>query len=116
MSALRHQERDHAIKADRGQQRRQNAEETRERRHQPFGEERFLDATGLWTREALLRRLAQEYQYDAYSLVRWEQVAIDRVRIPFDARVEQSVEVAFFQVLGPFSPGCVFPMPDLLAA
>ncbi len=80
------------------------------------GEERFLDATGMWTRETLLHRLAQEYRYDAYSLVRWEQIAIDRVRIPFDARIAQSVEVALVQALGPFSPACVFPVPDLLAA
>ncbi len=79
------------------------------------GEERFLDAMGMWTRETLLHRLAQEYQYDAYSLVRWEQVAIDRVRIPFDARIAQSVEVALVQALGPFPPACVFPVPDLLA-
>jgi hypothetical protein len=80
------------------------------------GEERFLDATGMWTREALLRRLAHEYQYDAYSLVRWEQVAIDRVRIPFDGRIVQSLEKALAQALGPFSPACIFPVPDLLAA
>src|SRR6266704_5329900 len=72
------------------------------------GEERFLDATGMWTREALLRRLAQEYQYDAYSLVRWEQVVLDRVWIPFDARIAQSLEEALVQALGPFSPVCVF--------
>ncbi len=79
------------------------------------GEERFLDAMGMWTREALPRRLAQEYQYDAYSLVRWEQVAIDRVRIPFDGRIVQSLEEALVQALGPFSPARVFPVPDLLA-
>ncbi len=79
------------------------------------GEERFLDATGMWTREALLRRLAQEYQYDAYSLVRWEEVVLDRVRIPFDAQIAQSVEVALVQALGPFFPAYVFPVPDLLA-
>ena len=79
------------------------------------GEERFLDATGIWTREALLRQLAQEYQYDAYSLVRWEEVVLDRVWIPFDARIAQSLEEALVQALGPFSPVCFFPVSDLLA-
>ena len=32
-------------------------------------EERYLDATGMWTREARLGRLEEEYRYDAWSLV-----------------------------------------------
>jgi hypothetical protein len=80
------------------------------------GAERFLDASGVWTREELLERFAQEYQYDAWSLVPWKHVVLARVRIPFDASIAQSVEKALAQALGPFPPACVFSMPDLLAA
>ena len=79
------------------------------------GAERFLDASGVWTREELLRRLAQEYQYDAYALVPWEDVALARVRIPFDASIAQSIGISLAQALGSFIPAYVFPMPDLLA-
>jgi hypothetical protein len=73
------------------------------------GEEWFMDAAGVWTRQALERRLAREYEYDAHTLVPWEEVAVDRVRIPFDAQVVQQLEAALAQVLGPFSPANVFP-------
>ncbi len=39
-------------------------------------EERFLDAVGVWTPQALERRLAREYEYDAHALVPWEEVAV----------------------------------------
>jgi len=80
------------------------------------GAERFLDTSGVWTREELLRRLAQEYQYDAYTQVPWEKVALARVRIPFDAAIAQSVEKTLVQALGSFTPACVFPMVDPLVA
>ena len=79
------------------------------------GEERFLDAAGVWTHEALVHRLTQDYQYDDYVLVPWEQVAIDRVLIPFDVGIAHSLAMALAQALGPFTPACVFPMPGLLA-
>jgi hypothetical protein len=75
------------------------------------GEERFMDATGVWTRQALESRLDREYEYDAHSLVPWEEVAVERVRIAFDAQVAQQLEAALAQVLGPFSPMYVFPIP-----
>jgi hypothetical protein len=79
------------------------------------GAERFLDASGVWTRKELLRRLAQEYQYDAWSLVPWKQVVRDRVRIPFDKQVAQAVAAALIQTLGPFSPERLFTVPEILA-
>jgi hypothetical protein len=75
------------------------------------GEERFMDATGVWTRQALDGRLAQEYEYDVHALVPWEEVVVERVRIAFDAQVVQQLEAALAQVLGPFSPASVFPTP-----
>jgi hypothetical protein len=75
------------------------------------GEERFMDAADVWTRQALDGRLAREYEYDAHALVPWEEVAVERVRIPFDAQIVQQLEVALAQVLGPFSPASVFPLP-----
>ena len=80
------------------------------------GEERFMDAAGVWTRQALERRLAREYEYDAHALIPWEEVAVDRVRIPFDAQVVQQLEAALAQVLGPFSPAHVFPTSGALVA
>jgi hypothetical protein len=77
------------------------------------GEERFLDAAGIWTRGALLCRLCEEYQYDAYELVAWEAVTLDRVRIPFDDQIAQFVEEALTLALGPFSPDWVFPASTL---
>lgn len=77
--------------------------------------ERYLDATGVWTREALLSRLAQEYQYDVYALLPWEAVVHDQVRIPFDGRIAQAVGEALAWSLGPFTPACIFAGPDLLA-
>jgi hypothetical protein len=79
-------------------------------------EERFIDAVGVWTRQALERRLASEYAYDAHALVPWEEVAVDRVRIPFDAQVAQQLEATLAQSLGPFSLGYVFPTSWALAA
>src|SRR5436853_905516 len=58
------------------------------------GEERFMDAAGVWTRQALERRLAREYEYDAHALVPWEEVAAERVRIAFDAQIVQQLEAA----------------------
>lgn len=75
------------------------------------GEERFMDAAGVWTRQALDGRLAREYEYDAHALVPWEEVAVVRVRIAFDAKVAQQLEAALAQTLGPFSPASVFPIP-----
>ena len=80
------------------------------------GEVRFMDAAGVWTRQALERRLAREYEYDAHALVPWEEVAAERVRIPFDAQVVQQLEAALAQVLGPFSPAYVFPNPGAFVA
>jgi hypothetical protein len=80
------------------------------------GEERFMDAAGVWTQQALERRLAREYEYDARALVPWEEVAIDQVRVPFDAQVVQQLEAALAQVLGPFSPANVFPTSGALVA
>jgi hypothetical protein len=80
------------------------------------GKERFMDAAGVWTWQALERRLAQEYEYDAHALVPWEEVAVDRVRIPFDAQVVQQLEAALEQVLGPFSPVYVFLTSGALVA
>ncbi len=80
------------------------------------GEERFMDAVGVWTRQALERRLAREYVYDAHTLVPWEEVAVDRVRIPFDAQVAQPLEAALAQGLGPFSLAYVFPTSGARAA
>ena len=80
------------------------------------GEERFMDAAGVWTRQALDVRLAREYEYDAHALVPWEEVTVERVRIAFDAQVAQQLEVALAQVLGPFSPASVFPIPGVLVA
>jgi len=80
------------------------------------GKERFMDAAGVWSRQALERRLAQEYEYDGHSLVPWEEVAVDRVRIPFDAQVVQQLEAALAQTLGPFSPVYVFPPSGTLVA
>ena len=74
-------------------------------------EERFMDAAGVWTRPALDGRLAREYEYDAHTLVPWEEVVVERVRIAFDAQVAQQLEAALAQVLGPFSPASVFPIP-----
>jgi hypothetical protein len=79
-------------------------------------EERFMDGVGVWTRQALERRLAHEYVYDAHTLVPWEEVAVERVRIPFDAQVAQQLEVALAEGLGPFSPVYVFPTSGALAA
>ena len=79
-------------------------------------EERFMDAAGVWTRQALDGRLAREYEYDAHALVPWEEVAVERVRIAFDAQVAQQLEEALAQVLGPFSPASVFPIPGALVA
>jgi hypothetical protein len=78
-------------------------------------EERFMDAVGVWTRQALERRLAHEYAYDAHTLVPWEEVAVDRVRIPFDAPIAQRLEAALAQGLGPFSAAYVFPTSGALA-
>jgi hypothetical protein len=78
------------------------------------GVERFLDASGVWTLDELLRRLAQEYQYDAYVLLPWENVALTRMRVPFDGSIAQSVEKALVQALGSFPPACVFPLPELV--
>jgi hypothetical protein len=75
------------------------------------GEDRFMDAAGVWTRQALERRLAREYEYDAHALVPWEEVVVERVRIAFDAQVAQQLEAALAQTLGPFSPAYVFPTP-----
>jgi len=80
------------------------------------GEERFLDEAGVWTRQALERRLAREYEYDAHTLVPWEKVAVDQVRIPFDAQVVQQLEAALVQGLGPFAPAYVFPTSGALVA
>jgi hypothetical protein len=80
------------------------------------GKERFMDAAGVWTRQALERRLAREYEFDAHALVPWEEVAVDRVRIPFDAQVVQQLEAALVQGLGPFSPAYVFPTSGALVA
>jgi hypothetical protein len=74
-------------------------------------EERFMDAAGVWTWQALEGRLAREYQYDAHALVPWEEVVVERVRIAFDAQIVQQLEVALAEVLGPFSPASVFPIP-----
>jgi hypothetical protein len=79
------------------------------------GEERFLDAQGVWTRKELLRRLALEYQYDAWALVPWKQVVRDRVRIPFDKQVAQAVAATLIQTLGPFPPERLFTVPEILA-
>lgn len=67
------------------------------------GEERFMDAAGVWTRLALEGRLAREYEYDAHALVPWEEVGVEDVRIAFDAQVAQQLKEALAQVLGPFS-------------
>jgi hypothetical protein len=75
------------------------------------GEERFMDAAGVWTQQALDDRLALEYEYDTHALVPWEEVAVERVRIAFDAQVVQQLEAALAQILGPFSPMYVFPIP-----
>ena len=80
------------------------------------GEERFMDASGVWTRQALERRLAHEYEFDAHALVPWEAVLVDQVRIPFDAKVVQQLEAALAQVLGPFSLAYVFPTSGALVA
>ena len=80
------------------------------------GEERFMDAVGMWTRHALERRLAREYEYDAHTLVPWEEVVVERVRIPFDAQVVQQLEAALAQVLGTFSLANVFPTSGVLVA
>ncbi len=72
------------------------------------GEERFLDAAGIWTRKALLVRLSEEYQYDAYELVSWQALALDRVRIPFDGRIAQLVTEALLLAFGQFSPNWIF--------
>jgi hypothetical protein len=78
------------------------------------GEERFMDASGVWTRQALERRLAHEYEHDAHAMVPWEEVAVDQVRIPFDAQVVQQLEAALARVLGPFSLAYVFPTSGAL--
>jgi hypothetical protein len=75
------------------------------------GEERFMDAAGVWTRQALEGRLAREYEYDMHALVPWEEVAVEDMRIAFDAQVVQQLEAALAQTLGPFSPASVFPIP-----
>jgi hypothetical protein len=77
------------------------------------GEERFLDATGFWTREALLSRLSIEYLYDAYELVPWEAVPRDQVRIPFDGHIAQLVAEALRATFGRFSPDWIFSTPPL---
>jgi len=80
------------------------------------GEERYMDAVGVWTQQALERRLAREYEYDAHTLVPWEEVTVERVRIPFDAQIVQQLESALAQVLGPFSPAYMFPASGALVA
>lgn len=72
------------------------------------GQECFLDATGVRTREDLLRQLARQYQDDVWSLVRWEEVAHDQGRIPFDGQIAQAVAATLSDEIGPFAPASVF--------
>lgn len=76
------------------------------------GQERFLDATGVWTRENLLRHLTRQYQDDIWSLVPWEEVERSQVRIPFDGQITQAVAAALSQTPGPCVPEDIFSPSD----